>query len=120
MSNPDGKFQVNITPNALKNIKEIIDFYVDTMNYPPAAKEFRDAVYEKLQVISKNPHMYGNPDNLPGFAEMGYRKAPVYKHHVILYLLEPEAVHVVYVVDTRQNLWLATPIKLLKQTEKEE
>jgi len=58
--------------------------------------------------------MYGIPENLPDFAEMGYHKAPVYKHHIILYLIGQDAVHVVYVVDARQNLWLATPIKLLK------
>lgn len=114
MDRRNNKYRVNITPNAIVNIKEIMDFYVDAMNYPPAAKEFRDAVYEKLQLIGENPYIYGMPDNLPNFAEMGYRKAPVYKHHAILYLIERENVHVVYVVDTRQNLWLATPIKLLK------
>jgi plasmid stabilization system protein ParE len=91
----------------VSNIKEII---VYSMNYPPAAKEFRDAVYENLQLIGENPYMYGVPDNLPGFLEMGYRKAPVYKHQIILYLIEGETVHVIYVVDTRQNLWMTTPI----------
>ena len=79
------------------------------MNYPPAAKEFRDAVYQKIQDISQNPFMYGVPDNLPSFAKLGYRKALVYKHHIILYLIEEETIHVVYVVDTRQNLWMAGP-----------
>ena len=53
--------------------------------------------------------MYGVPDNLPSFAKLGYRKALVYKHHIILYLIEEETIHVVYVVDTRQNLWMAGP-----------
>lgn len=51
-----------------------MDFYADAMNYPPAAKEFRDIVYEKLQLIGENPYMYGVPDNLPDFAKMGYIK----------------------------------------------
>ena len=110
MLNPDCKYLVSITPNAVSNIKGIIDFYVYAMNYPPAAKEFRDAVYEKIQGIGENPYMYGFPDNLPDFVKMGYRKAPVYKHHIILYLVEGDTIHVVYVVDTRQNLWLVTPI----------
>ena len=114
MNSQDIKYQVNITPSAIANIKEVVDFYVDAMNYPPAAKEFRDAVYEKLQVINQNPYMYGIPDNLPAFAEVGYHKAPVYKHHAILYLIEREKIHIVYVVDTRQNLWLNTTIQLLK------
>lgn len=109
MFNQDCKYQVKITPNAVSNIKEIIDFYVYAMNYPPAAKEFRDALYEKIHDISQNPYMHGIPDNLPSFAKLGYRKAPVYKHHIILYLIEEETVHVVYVVDTRQNLWMAGP-----------
>ena len=109
MFNQDCKYQVNITPNAVSNIKEIIDFYVYSMNYPPAAKEFRDAVYQKIQDISQNPFMYGVPDNLPSFAKLGYRKALEYKHHIILYLIEEETIHVVYVVDTRQNLWMAGP-----------
>lgn len=116
MKSQDGKYQVNITPNAVANIKDIMDFYIDAINYPIAAKEFRDAVYEKLQLIEENPYMYGIPDNLPNFAELGYHKAPVYKHQAILYLVNQsqEKVHIVYVVDTRQNLWLAAPIKLLK------
>lgn len=114
MSSQVNKYQVNITPSAIANIKEIMDFYIESMNYPPAAKEFRDAVHEKLQLIGDNPYMYGMPDNLPNFAELGYHKTPVYKHHAILYIIDQEKVHVVYVVDTRQNLWLATPIKLLK------
>lgn len=108
------KYQVNITPNAVANIKEIVGFYIESMNYPPAAKEFRDDLYEELQIIKENPFMYGAPVNLPNFAELGYHKAPVYKHHVILYLIDKVIVHVVYVVDTRQNFLLATPIKLLK------
>ena len=59
MSSQVNKYQVNITPNAVANIKEIIDFYIVAMNYPPAAKEFREAVYEKLQLIADNPYMYG-------------------------------------------------------------
>lgn len=98
----------------MADIKKIINFYIDTMNYPLAAKDFRNAVYEKLLIIGENPYMYSYPDNLPNFADMGYRKVPVYKHHAILYLVEKENVHIVYVVDTRQNLWLSTPIKLLK------
>lgn len=110
------KYQVNITPTAVANIKNIIDFYIDNMNYPPAAKNFRDAVYEKLLLIGENPYIYSIPDNLPNFAELGYHKAPVYKHHAILYLIDQSSqkIHIVYVVDTRQNLWLASPMQLLK------
>jgi len=114
MDQQDIEYQVNITPTAIANIKEIMDFYIDVMNYLPAANEFRDEVYEKLKSIGENPYMYGIPDNLPNFAELGYRKTLVYKHHAILYLIDKENVHVMYVVDTRQNLWLATPMKLLK------
>lgn len=115
MSNQN-EYTVKITPNAIANIKEIMDFYIDAMNWPPAAVEFKDAFQAKLPVIQSNPHMYGIPDNLPQFAALGYRKAPVYKHHVILYVIDEDAklVHIIYVADTRKNLWLATPIKLLK------
>jgi len=115
MSSPNA-YTVRITPNGIANIKEIMDFYIDAMNWPPAATEFKEAFQEKLPLIGANPFMYGIPDNLPQFAALGYRKAPVYKHHVILYVVDEAArlVHIIYVADTRRNLWLATPIKLLK------
>jgi hypothetical protein len=35
--------------------------------------------------------MYSVSDNLPSFSEMGYHKASVYKHHIILYLVDQDA-----------------------------
>lgn len=55
-------YTVRITPNAIANIKEIMDFYINAMSWPPAAIEFKEAFQEKLPLIEANPFMYGIPD----------------------------------------------------------
>lgn len=109
-----GKYRVNVTPNALANAKAIMDFYVNQMEHPPAAQDFLAAFEAKLPILAETPYLYPIPSNLPNFASLGYHRATLYKHHAMLYLVDDktETVHVIYVVDTRQNLWLETPVPM--------
>ena len=108
-------YKVNLTPNAISNIQSIVEFYIE---YPQAARDFLADFDDKVKMISDNPYMYPIPSNLPNFSALEYRKAIVYKHHAILYVVDDETrtIHIVYAVDTRQNNWLADPlpIKLIK------
>ena len=69
---------------------------------PDAARKLNDAISSTIRAIRTNPFQFPiwqSPIELPH----EYRKAVVNKHHLILYFVEGNFIHIDYIFDTRMD-----------------
>jgi len=105
-------YQVDLTQNAIQNIKSILNYYIDSLHSITAATTFQNSIIEKLTLIKQNPYMYGKPYNLSNFEILDYHRKLVDRYHSILYVIDNpnKIVHIMYIFDNRQNMQSIDPL----------
>jgi plasmid stabilization system protein ParE len=98
-------YNISITDGASAELGEILDYIINRLQNPSAAKDFLDKVGECYGRLADNPKIYQQCD-YENFKEKGYRKAVV-KNFVIIYRIDEAAkkVYILHIFYGRQNYY---------------
>ena len=98
-------YNVSITDGASAELGEILDYIINRLQNPSAAKDFLDKVGECYGRLAENPKIYQRCD-YEKFKEKGYRKA-VIKNYVLIYRIDEaaKAVYILHIFYGRQNYY---------------
>ena len=98
-------YNISITDGASAELGEILDYIINRLQNPNAAKDFLDKVGECYGRLAENPKIYQLCD-YENFKEKGYRKAVV-KNYVLIYRIDEaaKAVYILHIFYGRQNYY---------------
>ena len=98
-------YKLLITPSALDELSEIVDYISNNLDNPFSAADFLDKVGECYHRLKDNPKIYQLCD-YQNFKEKGYRKA-VIKNYVLIYRIDEETntVYILHFVYGRQDYY---------------
>ena len=98
MTQAIGKFQVNIAPSAVRDLKDIVKFI--SRDNPTAARNLAQAIRGKINIIlGTNPNLCPSPNRYPALVSAGYRRLLVHKHYSVLYVVKESTVEVMHIWD---------------------
>ena len=97
------QYQIFNTPNAEKQLKEIVDYIAIDLCNPEAADSFLDAIKQKVSELAAFPEMHPLIDRAP-WNQMGIRKLVV-KSFLLYYCVNKERhrVNILAIVYGRTN-----------------
>ena len=98
-------YKLLITPSALDELSEIVDYISNNLDNPFFSSFFLDKVGECYDRLKDNPKIYQLCD-YQNFKEKGYRKA-VIKNYVLIYRIDEETntVYILHFVYGRQDYY---------------
>ena len=96
-------YKLLITPSALDELSEIVDYISNNLDNPFSAADFLDKVGECYDRLKDNPKIYQLCD-YPEFKEKNYRKA-IIKNYVLIYRIDEttQTVNLLHFFFGRQN-----------------
>ena len=98
----NNKYQVRISPEAAKNLKEII-FYIARQN-PTAAQNLAHTIKNKIiNILGTNPYLCPIITRFPALMSAGYRCLVVHKNNTVLFLIMGQSVEIRYIMHNKRD-----------------
>lgn len=96
------KFQVKISPEAAKDLKEIV-LYIARQN-PTAAHNLATQIKNKINsILGMNPYLCPIVTKYPDMLAAGYRRLMVHKNYTVLFIIDGQTVEIRHILHNRRD-----------------